>query len=67
MTWHLLNLELEGRNSTHAVPHEDLRDHELDHAGQCWCRPNVEEDIGLVLHNSLDGREAYEIGARQPH
>ena len=35
----------------------------------CWCRPTVEEHPGvrLVVHNSTDGREAYETGQRQPH
>ena len=51
----------------HIVPEGDLKDHVVDPETPCWCCPNVEPDIGLVFHNSLDGREAYEMGARQPH
>lgn len=45
----------------HVYPVDDIREH--DTAGTaCWCAPNleVEEAAVIVVHNSLDGREAYE-------
>jgi hypothetical protein len=45
----------------HVIPVDDLREH---HASlECWCGP-VEDD-GVVVHNALDGREAYERGERK--
>lgn len=48
----------------HVIPIDDLRDHEpnLD----CWCQPYVdEEDEDYIIHNSLDGREDFELGIRK--
>lgn len=47
--------------SIHLVPNDDYRPHDLDES--CWCKP-VEEEPSYFLHNSLDGREAYEEGRR---
>ena len=46
----------------HIVPLNDLRDHETN--GSCWCKPTL--DDGVWLHNSMDGREAFETGERLP-
>ena len=51
----------------HIIPLHDLREHVAEEGEECWCKPHVEEDTGLVIHNSADGREAYEIGSRKPH
>jgi hypothetical protein len=46
----------------HVVPLHDLREHEVN--GSCWCKPTLDE--GVWLHHSMDGREAFETGERQP-
>jgi hypothetical protein len=48
----------------HVFPVGDLREHSTDADKPCWCRP-VEDD-GVVVHNSMDGREDYETGKRKP-
>jgi hypothetical protein len=45
----------------HVYPINDLREHSLS---DCWCRPT--DDDGVIVHNSLDGRELYERGDRKP-
>jgi hypothetical protein len=45
----------------HVYPADDLRQHSMMN---CWCRPT--EDDGIMVHNSLDGRELYERGERKP-
>lgn len=50
----------------HIVPVDDLMDHETDGL-DCWCNPDYDEWEGLITHNALDGREAYETGQRKPH
>lgn len=51
----------------HIYPIGDLKEHETD-GKPCWCRPE-EEVVGLtgllIIHNSADGREAYEKGERK--
>lgn len=47
----------------HVYPLNDLREHEM--SKECWCRPDVDEDDGVCVHNALDGREAYENGERK--
>lgn len=47
----------------HIIPSNDLREHDTDI--RCWCRP-VEDDEGVIVHNSMDGREKYETGMRKP-
>jgi hypothetical protein len=44
----------------HVYPFNDLREHSLTN---CWCRPT--DDHGILVHNSLDGRERYERGDRK--
>jgi hypothetical protein len=50
--------EFEGKPST-VFPIDDLREHDPDDQ-KCWCRPRWDE--GILVHNSMDGREAYEEG-----
>lgn len=52
----------------HAYPEGDLREHETETRGACWCRPTIQyEGCGwLVVHNSMDGREDFEEGRRKP-
>lgn len=49
--------------SLHCLPISDLRVHELDPDGTCWCHPTESPDTAdFWIHNSADGREAYETG-----
>jgi hypothetical protein len=50
----------------HVYPVDDLREHELN--GSCWCRPTLDDEGSepIWIHNSLDGREAFETGERLP-
>ena len=48
----------EGDGQLHVVPVNDLRDHVT--SVDCWCCPI--DDDGIIVHNSLDGREKYENG-----
>jgi hypothetical protein len=55
-------------NVLHIVPENDLREH--DCTPDCWCRPTFDQgeldENDLYIHNSMDGREAFEIGERLP-
>jgi hypothetical protein len=44
----------------HVYPVNDLREHTV---AECWCNP-VDDD-GIMVHNSLDGREMYEREERR--
>jgi len=50
----------------HVVPINDLRDHQIN--GKCWCKPRLDDqgDEPIWVHNSMDGREAFETGERLP-
>lgn len=48
----------------HVFPINDLREHQVD-GGDCWCHP-VEDEDGVIVHNSMDGREKFETGERKP-
>lgn len=49
----------------HVVPEGDLREH--DPQPTCWCKPvEDDEEPGLWVHQSMDGREAFETGERLP-
>jgi hypothetical protein len=59
-----IHIYVQGRPSgdVHLVPLDDLRTHDEE---CCWCRPRDEtlsDGSVLTIHNSLDGREAYERG-----
>lgn len=47
----------------HVVPVNDLREHSTDSDKACWCKPREED--GVIVHNSMDGREAFETGERK--
>jgi len=49
-----------GITGNHVYPINDLRKHSLR---DCWCRP-VDDD-GVIVHNSLDGREEFQNGERK--
>lgn len=51
-----------GANPYHVVPINDLREHCSD-GEQCWCKPREED--GVIVHNSMDGREKFETGERK--
>lgn len=47
----------------HITPMDDYRPH--DYTSKCWCRPVEDaEEPDMWMHNSLDGREAFETGER---
>lgn len=48
----------------HVVPTNDLREHSCDVTVPCWCKPETTED-GVIVHNSMDGREKFETGERK--
>jgi hypothetical protein len=48
----------------HLLPEDEMECH---HPKGCLCMPRVDEiDEGMIIHNSLDGREAFEEGERKP-
>lgn len=56
----------------HVYPTNDIREHVLDSAGEvdlmsCPCHPEFDAENNVIIHNSFDGREAYESGQRKPH
>ena len=53
--------------SVHIVPVNDLREHVIEPDVTCWCQPTLDEEDNIWVHNSMDGREDYESGARKPH
>lgn len=50
----------------HVYPVGDLREH-VTEGTTCWCRPNIEQDGALIIHNSMDQREKYETGELKPN
>ena len=53
-----------GTGDIHVYPLGDLREHVL--TPLCWCRPRRDEDDReIVVHKSMDGREAFERGDRK--
>jgi len=46
----------------HVAPTNDLRDHSTNSDKPCWSRPR--ENDGVIVHNSMDGREKHETGER---
>lgn len=48
----------------HVTPLYDTYPHMLDVG--CWCRPTPDSDFEcIIVHNSADGREAFERGERR--
>ena len=54
-----LVISAEGKAS-HVMPAGDLRDHEC--CSECWCRPFIDDEDDLIVHNALDRREDVECG-----
>ncbi len=58
----------------HVMPCNDLREHVNKADQSCWCNPELQEVLDqngamvgwILVHNAMDGREHYEIGARKP-
>lgn len=46
------------------IPLDDLREH--DDGMRCWCSPSEMPDLGVIVHNAMDGREEFERGERLP-
>jgi hypothetical protein len=44
----------------HVVPIDDLKPHSTDSDKPCWCNPT--DWIDVLVHNSMDRRELYEMG-----
>lgn len=59
MTWLVASTD----DGIHITTMDDYRPH--DYTSKCWCRP-VEDaaEPDMWMHNSLDGREAFETGER---
>lgn len=47
----------------HIIPLNDMHEH-ITRAETCPCKPELSES-GNIVHNSFDGREAYERGERK--
>lgn len=52
-----------GDEPSQVYPIGDLRPHTLK-GSDCWCKPEILD--GIVIHNAMDGREAFESGERVP-
>jgi hypothetical protein len=54
-------LDWEGE-TVHVLPIDDLREHEENNDGACWCNPRIEQEENgrVIIHNPLDGREILE-------
>lgn len=53
--WNTLQLE---NFQVHVIPLNDLKVHR--ESENCFCLPAISAD-GIVVHNSLDGREFFEV------
>lgn len=49
---------------SHMLPNEDVQQHYLEN---CPCCPDYNWQGGIYVHNSFDGREAYETKRRKRH
>jgi hypothetical protein len=49
----------------HVIPLRDLKEHECSIT--CSCKPKVEEQGKLIVHNSWDRREEFEKYGRTGH
>lgn len=53
-------------DQVHVLPMDDLKEHQ--ESENCWCNPRRdEEELKLIIHNSVDQREKYETGERKPN
>lgn len=53
----------EDNGETHVIPLNDTKEH--DHCIHCACSPFIDEEENEIIHNSYDGREAFEEGFRR--
>lgn len=44
----------------HVYPLNDFLEHKTDGEGECFCKPWIEENGKLIIHNSYDKRELLE-------
>lgn len=60
---------MDDKEVMHVYPLHDLREHDVNSSGACWCSPalSVAPNGVIYIHTSADGREAYEEGRRKPH
>lgn len=64
LEWVMLLIEDDDRpREIHIVPLNDCGEHDFLHT--CLCRPTQDEDNTIWIHNSYDGREAFETGERK--
>ncbi len=59
------NLRFKEAPIHHIYPIGDLREHDT-YGRTCWCNPKYDQEHGLIVHNSADGREDFETGKRKP-
>ncbi len=65
-SWAQMGVQFGTTYREHVYPMDDYRPHVLDVGGCCWCRPEFDAHRPVILvHNAMDGREAFETGARQ--
>jgi hypothetical protein len=50
-------------DETHIIPTLDTEPHVMEDT--CHCRPTWHDDACAFVHNSFDGREAFEHGGRK--
>lgn len=50
----------------HVTPNNDLREHVVEGL-DCWCHPREDDEVTMIVHNSMDQRELYEDGRLLPH
>lgn len=48
------------QETMHVVPLNDLKPH-IESGQYCHCKPSIREHGTVVVHNSYDGREFYEV------
>lgn len=64
--WAQMGIQIGTLYREHVYPMDDYRPHELDGDGRCWCKPVFDaHNPVIVVHNAMDGREAFETGARR--
>jgi hypothetical protein len=61
---HGWRLDQGGYEPEEVYPVNDLKPHVLGGKKPCWCNPF--DDEGTIVHNAMDGREAFEEGLRKP-
>lgn len=52
-----------GYEPAEIYPINDLKPHILGGRSPCWCK--AVDDEGVIVHNAMDGREAFQDGIRK--